>query len=215
LSLDGKATVQIGEYARGGLTRGDHQARDHARGCQEKYVPCGIVDAERAELRITCGSAYKTSDVIVDGLAATWDALDAQEKAATHLIQITMDNGPEGSGRRTPFLHRMVQRADDMPKPIQRRYSPPSHSQYTPIERCWGLVELQWNGTKLIDAETRRAWAKKMTWKGMHPVVELSRTVYQKGIALGKAAMQAVEARLERHPALPTYDIFINPAPTP
>jgi len=27
--------------------------------------------------------------------------------------------------------------------------------------------------------------------------------------------MQAVEARLERHPALPKYDILINPAPTP
>jgi hypothetical protein len=76
-------------------------------------------------------------------------------------------------------------------------------------------LELKWNGTKLIDAETMLAWAKKMTWKGMHPVVELSRKVYQKGIALGKAAMQAVEARLERHPELPKYDILINPAPTP
>src|SRR5678815_3062452 len=51
-------------------------------------------------------------------------------------------------------------------------------------------------------------WAKRMTWKGLHPVVELSHKVYQKGITLGKAAMQAVEARLERHPALPKYDIL-------
>ena len=55
-------------------------------------------------------------------------------------------------------------------------------------------------------------WAKRMTWKGLHPVVELSHKVYQKGIALGKAAMQAVAARLERHPVLPKYDILINPA---
>jgi hypothetical protein len=215
LRLDWKATVKIGEYARGGLTRGDHQASDHDMGCQEKDVPCGIVDEERAELRIPFGSSSKTRDCLVDVLAAQWDALDAQEKAATHLLQITMDNGPEGSGRRTQFLPHMVQLADDMPKPIQLLYSPPYHSKYHPIERCWGLLEWQWNGTKLIDAETMLAWAKKMTWKGMHPVVELSRKVYQKGIALGKAAMQAVEARLERHPALPKYDILINPAPTP
>ena len=82
LSLDGKATVKIGEYSRGGLTRGDNQASDHDMGCQEKYVPCGIVDEESAELRITFGSSYKTSDFIVDVLAAKWDALDAQEKAA-------------------------------------------------------------------------------------------------------------------------------------
>jgi len=75
-------------------------------------------------------------------------------------------------------------------------------------------LELQWNGAKLIDAETMLGWAKKMTWKGLHPVVALSRKVYDKGIALGKAAMQAVEARLQRDPKLPTYDILINPAPT-
>jgi Rhodopirellula transposase DDE domain len=56
------------------------------------------------------------------------------------------------------------------------------------------------------------AWAKSMTWKGLHPVVELSRKVYQKGIALGKKAMQAVEGRLERHPELSKWDILIRPA---
>jgi hypothetical protein len=56
-------------------------------------------------------------------------------------------------------------------------------------------------------------WAKSMTWKGIHPLVELSRKVYQKGVTLSKRAMRAVENRLERHPELPKYDILINPAP--
>jgi len=56
-----KATVKIGEYSRGGLTRGDNQASDHDMGCKEKYVPCGIVDEDNAELTITFGSSYKTS----------------------------------------------------------------------------------------------------------------------------------------------------------
>ena len=213
--MDGKATVKIGAFSRGGLTRGDNQASDHDMGCKEKYVPCGIVDEESAELTITLGSSSKTSDFIVAGLEATWDAVDEAEKAATHLIQIKIDNGPESSGRRTQFLHRMVQLADALTKPIQLLYSPPYHSQYNPIERCWGILELHWNGTKLSDSETMVEWAKRMTWKGLHPVVELSRKVYQKGISLGKAAMQAVEARLERHPVLPKYDILINPVPPP
>jgi DDE family transposase len=206
--------VKIGEFSRGGLTRGDNQARDHDMGCQEKYVPCGIVDEESAALNITFGSSYKTSDFIVDVLEAKWDTLDKQDKAATRLIQIKMDNGPESSGRRTHFLHRIVQLADYINKPIQLLYYPPYHSKYNPIERCWGILELQWNGTKLIDAETMLEWAKQMTWKGVHPVVELSRKVYHKGIALGKAAMEAVEARLKRDPQLPKYDILIKPAPT-
>ena len=115
-----------------------------------------------------------------------------------------MDNGPESSGRRTQFLSRMVQLADVINKPIQLLYYPPYHSKYNPIERCWGILELQWNGTKLIDAETMLEWAKQMTWKGLHPVVELSHKVYQKGISLGKAAMQAVEARLKRDPHCPS-----------
>ena len=45
-------------------------------------------------------------------------------------------------------------------------------------------------------------------------MIELSRTVYHKGIALGKTAMQAVEARLKRDPHLPKYDMVINPAST-
>jgi len=58
------------------------------------------------------------------------------------------------------------------------------------------------------------AWAKGRTWKGIHPVVARSRTVYGKGIALGTRAMQAVEKRLERHPVLPKWDIVITPAST-
>jgi len=55
-------------------------------------------------------------------------------------------------------------------------------------------------------------WAKSMTWKGVHPVVELSHTVYEKGVTVAKDAMQAVESRLERNPLLPKWDILIRPA---
>ena len=211
-SIDCKATVKIGEFSRGGLTRGDNRACDHDMGCKEKYVPCGIVDEDSGELHITFGSSYKTSDFIVDTIEAKWNAMEKQEQAAASLIQIKMDNGPESSGRRTQFLSRMVQLADVIHKPIQLLYYPPYHSKYNPIERCWGILELKWNGAKLIDVETMLGWAKQMTWKGLHPVVELSRTVYDKGISLGKAAMQAVEARLKRDPALPKYDMLIDPA---
>src|SRR5215471_3652974 len=150
--MDCKAAVKIGEFSRGGLTRGDNQASDHDMGCKEKYIPCGIVDEESAELSIPFGSSAKTSDFIVDVLEAKWDALHASEKAATSLIQIKIDNGPESSGRRTQFLHRMVQLADAINKPIQLLYYPPYHSKYNPIERCWGILELQWGSRRPLEA---------------------------------------------------------------
>ena len=154
MSIACKATVHIGEFARGGVTRGDHQACDHDFGCREKYIPCGIVDEESGELRITFGSSYKTSDFLVDTLEAKWQAMDAQAQGAVELLQIKMDNGPESSGVRTQFLHRMVQFADPIGKPIQLLYYPPYHSKYNPIERCWGILEVHWNGTQLVDVET-------------------------------------------------------------
>ena len=117
----------------------------------------------------------------MDVIDAKWEAMAEQEQTETSLIQIKMANGPECSGRRTQFLSRMVQLADVINKPIQLLYYPPYHSKYHPIERCWGILEWKWNGAKLIDVDTMLGWAKEMTWKGLHPVVELSRKVYERG----------------------------------
>ncbi len=87
----------------------------------------------------------------------------------------------------------------------------PYHSKYNPIERCWGILEKHWNGTQLRDVETMVTWAKSMTWRGLHPVIEVSHQLYQKGVSLSKAAMRQVEARLKRHPDLPLWDILIEP----
>jgi len=40
----------------------------------------------------------------------------------------------------------------------------------------------------------------------------MSRRVYEKGISLSKAAMQDIEARLQRNPELPKWDIPIQSA---
>jgi hypothetical protein len=211
LSMDCKATVKIGAFSRGGKTRGEYKASDHDLGYTKKYIPCGIVDEDTAQLYVTFGSSAKTSDSLVDTLTAWWYGLTAQEQRAIERVQLKMDNGPERSGVRTQFLHRMVQLVDTIGKPLQLLYYPPYHSKYNPIERCWGILELHWNGTQLLNVETMLEWARRMTWKGIKPVVELSRKVYAKGVTLSKTAMQAVEVRLERNPLLPKWDILIHP----
>jgi hypothetical protein len=211
LSIDCKATVNIGDYSRGGKTRGDNKANDHDMGCTEKYTPFGVLNEDTGELHLAFGSSAKTSDFIVDCLYAWWEHQSPEERDGLELLQIKADNGPESSGRRTQFLKRMLEFADHIGKPIQILYYPPYHSKYNPVERCWGILEKHWNGAKLVDVQTMLEWAKSMTWKGVRPVVELSRKVYEKGISLSKKAMQAVEARLERNPKLPKWDILIRP----
>ena len=79
LSIDCKATVNIGDYSRGGKTRGDARAADHDMGCEEKYVPFGIVDEDEGALYLTFGSSFKTSDFIADSLMGWWESTPAQE----------------------------------------------------------------------------------------------------------------------------------------
>lgn len=211
LSLDCKATVIIGEYSRGGKTRGNNQALDHDIGSKEKYIPFGIVDEDSGQLYLSFGSSYKTSDFIVDIIEQWWSSLSNLERHTTKLIQLKVDNGPESSGIRTQFLYRMVEFSQRIGIPIQLLYYPPYHSKYNPIERCWGILEQHWNGAKLIDVETMLAWAKSMTWKGIKPIVHLSQSIYAKGISLSKRQMKIVEQSLRRNPELPKWDILICP----
>ncbi len=212
LSIDCKATVAIGEYSRGGQTRGNVKASDHDMGWQEKYIPCGIVDEDSGQLYISFGSSYKTSDFIVDTLEDWWNGLSPKQKQETKRVQLKVDNGPESSGIRTQFLKRMLEFSDQIDKPIQLLYYPPYHSKYNPIERCWGILEQHWNGTQLKDVQTMLQWARSMTWKGIHPIIQLNQKSYLKGISLSKMEMQGIEKRLERNPDLPKWDILNRPA---
>ena len=212
LSMDCKATVNLGEFARGGQTRGENQALDHDFGAEAKSIPCGIVDEDSGQLYLHFGRSYKTSDFMVDNLQTWWNGLPGEEQHLTQLIQLKIDNGPESSGIRTQFLKRMVDFADEIGKPLQLLYYPPYHSKYNPIERCWGILEQHWNGTLLRDLQTLLGWARSMTWKGIHPIVYLNDKIYKKGISLTKRDMRDVEDRLERNPVLPKWDILIQPA---
>ncbi len=45
-AVDYKATIKLGEFSRGGLTRGNNKAYDHDMGDKGKHTPFGIVDEE-------------------------------------------------------------------------------------------------------------------------------------------------------------------------
>jgi SAM-dependent methyltransferase len=75
--MDCKATGHIGEFSRGGLTRGENKACGHDLGCKEKYIPCGIVDEESGQLSLSFGSSRSWQDLLTlspaEGAAETHD----------------------------------------------------------------------------------------------------------------------------------------------
>ncbi len=70
ISINTKATVNVGKYSRGGRSRGVEavKALDHDMCPKEKLVPGGILEPATGRSFIFFGTSYKTSDFIVDGL---------------------------------------------------------------------------------------------------------------------------------------------------
>jgi len=82
---------------------------------------------------------------------------------------LNLDNGPESHSHRTQFMFRLVQFVQRTGVAVRLAYYPPYHSKYNPIERCWGILEMHWNGALLDSREAVCRFTASMTWKGSPP----------------------------------------------
>jgi hypothetical protein len=199
ISMDAKATVTGGPFARGGKTRGQVKAADHDFQPRATMTPVGIFLSTLDELWVYGVTSQVTSDCLVDRLAQWWEAVRKRFAPITTLV-INVDNGPENHSRRTPFMQRMVEFVQQYHVMVRLASYPPSHSKDNPIARCWGILEHHWNGVLLDSIDAVLQFAAPMTWKGTHPIVALVTTTYQTGVTLTKEAMEAVEATIKRLP---------------
>ena len=130
-------------------------------------------------------------------------------------MHIELDNGPESSSSRTQFLKRLVGFADRHQVTVELAYLPPYHSKSNPVERCWGILERHWNGALLSTVADVLRWAESMTWRGLHPLVRTTTTVYERGVRIAKTAFATIAERLIRSPTLPKWSLTIPPATGP
>jgi hypothetical protein len=212
ISMDTKATLNVGAFSRGGKSCGGEaiQAWDHDMRPKQKLVPCGILEVLGGLLTIIFGTSRETSDFLADCLQQWWDLNKDQYRHIRQLV-IDLDNGPQNASVRTQFMQRMVEFADRNALEVVLVYYPPYHSKYNPIERCWGILEEHWNGTLLDTVDTVLHWARTMTWKAVRPIVQLLDKVYANGVRVAKKAFRKIEERLERHASLPKYCVRIQP----
>jgi Rhodopirellula transposase DDE domain len=99
-------------------------------------------------------------------------------------------------------MQRLLEFVQEYRISVRLAYYPPYHSKYNPVERCWGILEQHWYGALLDSVETVIQYARSMTWKGKHPVVELVTTTYQIGVKLIKGEIDVIETKLQRLPSL-------------
>lgn len=181
LSMDAKATVKIGPFSRGGKRRIQVAAADHDFAPEATMTPVGIFLPTLAELFFYGVTSHVTSDCLVDCLAQWWETVRERFAHITTLV-VNLDNGPEHHSRRTQFMQRLVDFVRHYRITVRLAYSPPYHSKYNPIERCWGILANHWNGTLLDSIDTVLAVARTMTWQGRHPIVHLVTATDETGV---------------------------------
>ena len=211
--VDGcESTVLIGPFSRRGQTRVVVRAMDHDFRSDQILTPWGIFLPEQNELYLYFTASGVTADFIVDCLRDFWETVHDRFPQVTTLL-LHQDNGPENHSRRTQFMKRMTELVDTFRITVQLAYYPPYHSKYNPIERVWGVLERHWNGSLLDTIDMVLKFAQTMTWKGRHPVVELVKRTYQKGVKLTRKEMDTLEKRFERLPGLDRWFVKIAPVP--
>jgi transposase len=197
ISIDAKATVNVGPFSRRGRSRTKTKAADHDFKPEATLTPFGIFLPQYDDLWLYMACSKVTSDFIADRLEQWWQEVRLRFLDVKTLV-INLDNGPENHSRRTQFLKRIVEFARKFGLVVQLAYYPPYHSKYNPIERCWGILELHWNGSLLDSVEAVVGFAESMTWNGKHPVVRVVETVYRKGVRLKPKEMEALESEVIR-----------------
>jgi len=210
ISIDSKAKVAIGEFSRGGKSRGKEatKACDHDMNPAAKLVTFGILEVLLGILTTVVGNSAETSDFIVDALQIWWD--DRQD-VYSHIncLVINLDNGPSSASCRTQFLKRITMFAEANGLDIHLVYYPPYHSKYNPIERCWGALEKHWNGAVLNSVNTALEWIKTMTWRNNSPIVHFLDKIYKKGVKLAKGEMEKYHDKIYRSTTLPRWNVAI------
>lgn len=212
LSVDTKATILLGWLSRGGYSRVVVKALDHDYRPDEKVTPVGVFLPRYNEVYLFLTTGPVTSDLIVDCIRQVWLRNQTRFPLVNTLV-INQDNGPECHSRRTQLMKRLTELADETQQTFELAYYPPYHSKYNPIERVWGVLENYWNGSLLDTVETVVQLAQHMTYKGIHPLVEIVEKIYQTGVKLTQAAMDELEKRFERLPGLEKYFVRISPFP--
>jgi len=214
ISLDTKATVKIGDFSRGGYNRQHQDGLDHDFGAKEKLTPFGIFLPETKENFFWMATSQVTADFIVDRVEEMLPEFIERCPQLETLV-INADNGCESSGVRTQWLKRLSELSERSSIEIQLAYYPPYHSKYNPIERSWGVLENHWRGEIINSVEKAMGLARSMTYSGIHPIVQLVKDTYQKGVKVAKDEMKSIEAGIERKTGLEKWFFKITPNKNP
>lgn len=210
ISIDVKAKVKIGNLSRKGYSRAINapKADDHDHKWDAVLVPFGVQEMDTDDLYFIFGQSKETSNFIVDALEMWWK-LRQFNTADYDMLMIDLDNGKSCASNTRLFVQRIVGFAQTIDLPIQLVYYPPYHSKYNAIERCWAALENYWKPQILDTIENTLNVARKMTYKGINPIVQFIDEIYEAGVKVADKDFKELQKFVIRNEELPLWDVLI------
>ncbi len=127
ISMDAKATVKVGPFARGGKSRVAVKATDHDFQSTATVTPVEIFLPASDEFFLYAVISKVTSDCLVDRLADWWESTRIRFPRLQILL-INLDNGPENHSQRTQFMQRLLEFVERYQITVRLAYYPPYHT---------------------------------------------------------------------------------------
>lgn len=216
ISVDTKKKELIGNFKNAGRSWcqeaeavNDHDFDQDALG---KAVPYGIYDLNHNLGYVYVGNSADTPQFAVDAIALWWQTEGQALFPGKHKLLILADAG--GSNGCRPRLWKQQiqeQLADCLGLEVVVCHYPTGASKWNPVEhRLFGPISLNWAGKPLRTFETMLACIRgTVSEAGLRVKAFLVDRIYQKGIKVSKAVMQALNIQLAE--VCPRWNYTIRP----
>ncbi len=137
LSLDAKASIKVGPYSRGGLSRRQIAACDHDFAPELVLKLFGIFLPAYDRLWFFFTKGAVSPDFMVDQMLWLWPEI--RRAYHPHTLVLTMDNGPDTNSHRTQLSKRLVSFARNQYVSLELAYYPRITANTLPLNACGGF----------------------------------------------------------------------------
>ncbi len=185
-----------------------HDFPDKERG---KVVPYGIYDIQHNQGWVSVGINNDTAEFAVNTIRTWYHKIGNQRYPHMNQLMITADCGGSNGYRVRLWKKELQQLSNDLGLSISVCHYPPGTSKWNKIEhRMFSFISQNWKGQPLIDRQTViELIGNTTTQKGLEIQTELDEKVYQKGIKVSDAQMNALN--IEKHTFHGEWNYTIHP----
>ena len=201
ISVDTKKKELVGNYKNGGSDyrpKGDprrvkvHDFEDKKLG---KVVPYGVYDVTSNAGWVSLGVTIDTAEFAVASIRRWLDAMGRQRYPAARELTITADCGGSNGARVRLWKVELQKLADATGLVLHVHHYPPGTSKWNKIEhRLFCHITQNWRGRPLADRlAIVELIAATTTNAGLKVECVLDTAIYEKGIKVSKAEMNALD----------------------